>query len=42
MVRSLGLLSQEYMEWVRSLKQNDYVDALRIDRVSGRSCWSRA
>lgn len=30
-----------YGEWVDGLRDGDYVDCIKMNRVSGRQCWSR-
>lgn len=35
-------LNPRYKEFLESLKAGDFIDVLRLDRGTGRSCWSRA
>jgi hypothetical protein len=42
MTRLLNLNGQEYVEWIASVNEGDFVDCIKIDRVNCKSCWSRA
>lgn len=36
------MVTPQYRDWVQELKVLDLVDCIKVDRVVGKCCWSRA